>query len=385
MNSFFIKFLSYRNVVASAPEGLEKYLAEEISNLGGFNINTYKRFINFECDFETFYRVHFYSRLAFRFYREIASFNCYDKQSLYAGVRDSFDWLNWLHFDKTFNVQVTGRTSSLSHTHFTALEVKNSITDLQQAVWNKRSNISLDNPDFIIHLHLNNNKAILSLQSSVESLHKRGYRPAIGNAPLKENLASGLINMTQWNGKVPLIDFMCGSGTFLIEAVNQFLGVPINIDQVYLFENWLDFRKDIYLNEKNKAKNKIINYEKLPTIIGCEINKKVFEQANVNISLAGLENYIELINNDFLALQLSCTPGIIICNPPYGKKLGDENELICLYEQMGIFLKNNFSGWEFWLLSGNPKLTKYLKMKSSLKIPVSNGGIDCRWIKYLIR
>ena len=373
------------NVVASSPEGLEKSLAEEISNLGGFNINTYKRFINFECDFETFYRVHFYSRLAFRFYREIASFNCYDKQSLYAGVRDSFDWLNWLHFDKTFNVQVTGRTSSLSHTHFTALEVKNSITDLQQAVWNKRSNISLANPDFIIHLHLNNNKAILSLQSSVESLHKRGYRPAIGNAPLKENLASGLINMTQWNGKVPLIDFMCGSGTFLIEAVNQFLGVPINIDQVYLFENWLDFRKDIYLNEKNKAKNKIINYEKLPLIIGCEINKKVYEQAKVNISLAGLENYIELINNDFLELQLKFTPGIIICNPPYGKKLGDENELISLYEQMGIFLKNNFSDWEFWLLSGNPKLTKYLKMKSSLKIPVSNGGIDCRWIKYLIR
>ena len=129
----------------------------------------------------------------------------------------------------------------------------------------------------------------------------------------------------------------------------------------------------------------ICGYEKLPKIIGCEINKKVFEQAHVNISLAGLENYIELINNDFLELQLKCTPGIIICNPPYGKKLGDENELICLYEQMGIFLKNNFSGWEFWLLSGNPKLTKYLKMKSSLKIPVSNGGIDCRWIKYLIR
>jgi len=297
------------NVVASAPEGLEKYLAKEISNLGCFNINTYKRFIKFECDFETFYRVHFYCRLAFRFYREIASFNCYDKQSLYEGVRDSFDWLNWLHYEKTFNVQVTGRTSYLSHTHFTALEVKNSITDLQKAFWNKRSNISLENPDFIIHLHLNNNKATISLQSSVESLHKRGYRPAVGNAPLKENLASGLINMTQWNGKVPLIDFMCGSGTFLIEAVNQFLEVPINIDQVYLFENWLDFEKDVYLKEKNKAKNKIINYEKLPTIIGCEINKKVFEQANVNISLAGLENYIELMNNDFLALQLSCNPG----------------------------------------------------------------------------
>ena len=173
------------------------------------------------------------------------------------GVRDSFDWIGWLHYEKTFNVQVTGRTSSLSHSHFTALEVKNSITDLQQSVWNKRSNISLNNPDFIIHLHLNNNKAIISLQSSLESLHKRGYRPAVGNAPLKENLASGLINMTQWNGKVPLIDFMCGSWTFLIDAVNQFLLVPINIDQVYLFENWLDFRKDIYLNEKIRQKIKL--------------------------------------------------------------------------------------------------------------------------------
>ena len=142
------------NVVASSPEGLEKSLAEEISNLGGFNINTHKRFINFECDFATFYRVHFYSRLAFRFYRQIASFNCYDKQSLYEGVRDSFDWLNWLHFEKTFNVKVSGRTSSLSHTHFTALEVKNSITDLQKAVWNKRSNISLDNPDSVSYTHL---------------------------------------------------------------------------------------------------------------------------------------------------------------------------------------------------------------------------------------
>ncbi len=373
------------NVVASAPEGLEKYLAEEISDLGGFKIRINKRFINFECDHPTLYRVHFYSRLAFRFYREIASFTCFDRQSLYEGVRDSFNWLDWLHYEKTFNVQVTGRTSSLSHTHFTALEVKNSITDLQQSVWNKRSNISLDNPHFIIHLHLNNNKAIISLQSSLESLHKRGYRPAVGNAPLKENLASGLIKTTKWNGKSPLIDIMCGSGTFLIEAVNQFLEVPINIDQVYLFENWLDFRKDIYLNEKNKAKNKIINYAKLPKIIGCEINPKVFDQAKVNISLAGLENYIELINNDFLELQSKFMPGIIICNPPYGKKLGDENELIFLYEKMGIFLKNHFSGWEFWLLSGNPKLTKYLKMKASLKIPVSNGGIDCRWIKYLIR
>ena len=373
------------NVIASVPEGLEKYLAAEISDLGGFNTNTYKRSVTFECDDATFYRVHLFSRLAFRFYREIARFSCNDKKSLYEGVRDSFAWLNWLPAENSFNVQVTGRTSSLNHSHFTALEVKNSITDLQKSAWNKRSNISLDQPDLIIHLHLNNNQAIISLQGSFESLHKRGYRPAIGNAPLKENLAAGLLKITQWSGNTPLIDMMCGSGTFLIEAVNQTLKVPLNVNQFFLFENWKDFKKDIYLDEIKKAKNKIINYKSLPIMIGCEINKQVFEQAKTNISFAGLENHISLMNDDFSQIKINSPNGLIICNPPYGKKLGDENSLINLYEKMGCFLKTNFSGWEFWLLSGNQKLTKYLKMKSSLKIPVSNGGIDCRWIKYLIR
>ena len=199
------------NVIASSPEGLEKYLAKEISDLGGFNTNFYKRSVSFECDYATFFRIHFFSRLAFRFYREAASFPCYDRQSLYEGVRDSFEWLKWLLPENTFNVQVTGRTSSLTHSHFTALEVKNSITDLQQSTWDKRSNISLDSPDLIIHLHLNNDKALISLQSTIQSLHKRGYRPALGNAPLKENLAAGLLKITEWNGTKPLIDLMCGS------------------------------------------------------------------------------------------------------------------------------------------------------------------------------
>ncbi len=372
-------------VIASSPEGLEKYLASEIIDLGGFNINTYKRSVSFECDFATFYRIHFFSRVAFRFYRQVARFECYDRLSLYEGVRDSFEWLKWLPSEKTFNVQVTGRTPLLSHSHFTALEVKNSITDLQQSVWNKRSNISLDNPDLIIHLHLNNDHGILSLQSTFETLHKRGYRPAIGNAPLKENLASGLLKITEWNGNKPLVDLMCGSGTFLIEAINQILKVPLKFQQFYLFENWLDFNKNIYLEEKNKAQKRVVTFEKLSKIIGCEINKDVFDQAKVNIKKAGLSNYIELQNDDFKNIQFRSSEGLVLCNPPYGKKLGDENELISLYEDMGEFLKSNFSGWEFWLLSGNPKLTRYLKMKSSLKIPVSNGGIDCRWIKYLIR
>ena len=373
------------NVIASSPEGLEKNLAQEIFDLGGFNINTYKRSVTFECDYAAFYRVHFYSRIAFRFYREVARFSCYDRRSLYEGIRESFPWLKWLPSNKTFNVQVSGRSSALSHSHFTALEVKNSITDLQKSVWNKRSNISLDNPDLVIHLHLNNELAVVSLQSTFESLHKRGYRPAIGIAPLKENLASGLLKMTEWNGTKPLIDIMCGSGTFLIEAVNQLLKVPLNFQQSYLFENWIDFQKDTFLDEKYHAKQRSINFSNLPRIIGCEINEDVFEQAKSNVLLAGLDKYIDLQNNDFSNIKFQSKDGLIVCNPPYGKQLGSENALIDLYDAMGKFLKANFSGWEFWLLSGNPRLTRYLKMKSSLKIPVSNGGIDCRWIKYLIR
>ena len=373
------------NVIASAPEGLEKYLAKEIIDLGGFNTDCYKRSVSFECDYATFYRIHFFSRIAFRFYRVIARFPCHDKQSLYHGIRDSFDWLKWLPSEKTFNVQVTGRTSTLSHSHFTALEVKNSITDLQKSEWRNRSNVSLKNPDFVIHVHLNNDQAVVSLQSTFESLHRRGYRPAIGNAPLKENLASGLLKITEWNSNKPLIDLMCGSGTFLIEAINQLVNAPLNFQKFYLFENWIDFKKDIFLDEKNKAKKKLVSYGKLSKIIGYEINKDVFEQAKVNVSLAGLGDYIELQNDDFTKIKFNSSEGLILCNPPYGKKLGDENQLITLYENMGEFLKKNFSGWEFWLLSGNPRLTRYLKMKSSLKIPVSNGGIDCRWIKYLIR
>ena len=372
------------NVVASSPEGLEKSLAEEISNLGGFNINTYKRFINFECDFETFYRVHFYSRLAFRFYREIASFNCYDKQSLYAGVRDSFDWLNWLHFDKTFNVQVTGRTSSLSHTHFTALEVKNSITDLQQAVWNKRSNISLDNPDFIIHLHLNNNKAILSLQSSVESLHKRGYRPAIGNAPLKENLASGLINMTQWNGKVPLIDFMCGSGTFLIEAAMQIFNIPAGyVRENYAFFNFQNFDKKLWETIKKEGDN-AINYKEI-ILNGSDVIDKNIDLCIESSKKLGLEKYISFKRSDFRNIKPKETSGTVLINPPYGHRIGEVDKLRSMYKDFGDHIKNNFSGFDGYIFTGNLELLKHVGLRTKQKIILKNGKIDCRLAYYPLR
>ena len=371
------------NIIATSPQGLELLLADEIAEFGGSQIYLHKRFISFRCDIATFYRIHFFSKIPFYFYREIARFACYDKKSLYKGVQSCFDWLSWIPPDKSFCVQVTGKTSLLSHSHFTALEVKNSIIDLQRRNTGKRSNISTNNPSLIIHLHLQNGEAILSFQSTLRSLHKRGYRPAMADAPLKENLASGLIQLANWDRSKPLVDIMCGSGTFLIEAIAKELNLP-NLQKTYLFQNWIDFQEDVFLYEKSKI-NDVLKKEKLPRVMGCEINRNIFNQAKQNIFLAGIENHIELYNLDFAELNIPETKGIILCNPPYGKRIGQEEDLRDLYGKIGNYLKDNCSGWEFWLLSGNPNLTKYLKMKASLKIPVSNGGIDCRWIKYLIR
>ena len=377
-------FTNVMNVFASSPEGLEKFLAKEISDFGGKQVKILKRSVSFKCDLATFYRLHFYSRIAYRFYREVARFPCSDKNSLYKGVQSSFDWITWLPTNKTFCVQVTGKNFFLRHTHFTALQVKNAIIDLQKKFLGSRSDISIKTPYLIIHLHLNNEEAILSLQSTVDSLHKRGYRPFMADAPLKENLAAGLIQITEWDGNKPLIDIMCGSGTLLIEAISQYLRIPNITKKNYLFENWIDFNPDIFTSEKLKLTSKNPKNLKISKVIGCEINIDIFDQAQQNISLAGLENFIDLFNIDFADLIINEEPGVILCNPPYGKRIGDEQELINLYSQLGEFLKQNCSGWTFWLLSGNSKLTKFLRMKASLKVPINNGGLDCRWIKYLI-
>ncbi len=373
------------NIIASSPQGLENILAKEISDLGGEYIKTFKRFVSFSCDHATFYRLHFFSRIPFHFYREIARFSCHDRKSLYTGVQSSFDWIRWISVDMNFRVEVTGSAPLLRHSHFTALEVKNSIIDLQKAVLGDRSNISLNNPDIIIHLHLYNEEAVLSLQSTSQSLHKRGYRPAMASAPLKENVAAGLLRMTSWDGTQPLVDLMCGSGTFLIEGILTELNLPnLNINN-YLFTNWIDFKKDVFQLEKSNFNKNLYKNKKLSKVIGCEICSDIFNQAITNISLAGVQDYINLHNIDFYNLRINFPTGVLVCNPPYGIRLGDEDSLIELYTKLGEYLKLNCSGWEFWLLSGNAKLTKYLKMKASLKIPITNGGIDCRWIKYLIR
>ncbi len=370
--------------IAVLPQGLEEEGAKELTALGAKAVRPLRRAAAFEADMACFYRLHLQARLPFRLLREIAQFPCRGPKELYSGVQSAFDWERWLHPSMSFRVDVTGSTPELSHSHFTALQVKNALVDLQREFWHQRSDIDLDNPDLCLHLHLNREGAVLSLDGSAGSLHRRGYRAAMGIAPLKENLAAGLIRLSGWNGAVPLVDPLCGSGTLLIEAASQALGLAPGLNRSFLLEGWADFKPNLWQEEQQRASRRERRNEQLPTIIGCEQEPTIADQAQANVAAAGLEQTISIQSNDFRNLILPEQPGIIVCNPPYGERLGREDDLEDLYQDLGRFAKERASGWQLWLLSGNPKLSGSLKMKASRRIPISNGGIDCRWLHYSI-
>ncbi len=371
--------------IAVLPQGLEEEGASELSNLGAKEVIPLKRCASFKADISCLYRLYLNARMPFSILREIAKFNCKGPKSLYREVQHAFDWETWLHPSMSLRVDVSGTSQGLTHSHFTALQVKNAIIDLQMDLWGDRSNIDLINPDLCIHLHLNQEIAVLSLNGTASSMHRRGYRSAVGKAPLKENIATGLIRITGWDGSTPLIDPLCGSGTLLIEAVNLVLNIPPSIHHQFIVENWSDFDSMIWKKEKDYIKKKQNQKRKdLPLILGCEKSNNTYMQASANINSANLESHIKINNGYFQDLKLPKSPGLIICNPPYGKRISSEESLPKLYEELGRFLKQKASGWELWLLSGNPSLTKSLRMKCSRRIPISNGGIDCRWLKYEI-
>ena len=372
-------------LVASISQGLEKEGAKELIELGAQAVKASRRHISFEADMACLYRLHLRSRLIFRFLREICRFPCGGPHELYSGVQNSIDWENWLQPKKSFRVDVTGFGKGLSHSHYTALQVKNAIIDLQRERWGSRSSIDLNNPDICFHLHLVNEEAVLSVDGSNSSLHKRGYRPAVGMAPIKETLAAGLMRMTGWDGTNNLVDPLCGSGTFLIEAVSTLLQIPSGIDRQFLFKNWPDFDISIWDRELKIAKNMKTFKKELPKIIGCEVDEVISNFANENVRKAGLEKYIKIINCPFQEFKLPLGLGLLICNPPYGKRIGDENQLPNLYSQLGEYCKKQASGWDLWLLNGNPNLSKYIRMKANRRFQVNNGSIDCRWLNYKIK
>jgi putative N6-adenine-specific DNA methylase len=269
--------------------------------------------------------------------------------------------------------------------------------------------VELEDPDLVLHLHLGQkaggaggSEATLSLDGGGASLHRRGYRAAMGLAPLKENLAAGLIALTGWDGSVPLADPLCGSGTLLIEAAAMALGRaagltagPMGSEALatprrFALERWADFDANVWRREVEAARalasSALADGQPLAPILGLERDPAVLAQARANAAAAGLADVLDLRQGDGRDFTPPPgPPGILVCNPPYGARLGEGEDLEALYADLGRMLKDRCGGWTLWLLSGNPRLTGALRMKASRRIPISNGGIDCRWLNYEIR
>ncbi len=371
--------------VCVLPQGLEEVGVNELVALGAKEVKPLRRAAAFEADMACLYRLHLQCRLPFRLLREMARFRCDGRESLYSGVQEAMNWERWLHPSMSFRVDVNGTAPGLNHSHFTALQVKNAIIDLQRHIWGERSSIDLEGPDVCLHVHLSRDGGVLSLDGSGGSLHRRGYRAAMGIAPLKENLAAGLIRLSGWTGTTPLVDPLCGSGTLLIEAASLAAGQAPGLNRSFALESWADFDHDLWTEERERARKRQKQGALHPLIIGCEKDPSIAHQARRNAEAAGLSDWISIQTGDFRDLKLPEGPGTLVCNPPYGERIGADEDLDSLYGDLGVMVKQQGSGWDFWLLSGNPSITGALRMKASRRIPINNGGIDCRWLHYQVR
>jgi len=373
------------SVVAVLPQGLESAGGDELSSLGGHAIKPRRRATSFEADMACLYRLHLQARLPFRLLREMARFPCHGRDDLYDGIQHAMDWEQWLHPSMTFRVDVTGSAPGLNHSHYSALQVKNALVDRQRDLWGERSSVNLQDPDLALHLHLSRGEAVLSLDGSGGSLHRRGYRAAMGAAPLKENLAAGLIRLTGWTGQIPLVDPCCGSGILLIEAVAMALQQAAGLERNFLLEGWADFDPELWHQEQRRARERRRSDLDLAPVLGFEQDPAIADQARVNIRAAGLDGLISIRTGSFEQQTLPSEPGVLVCNPPYGHRVGAEQDLEPLYQALGAYVREQASGWQLWLLSGEPSLTGALRLKASRRFPISNGGIDCRWLHYAIR
>ena len=399
-------------ITAVVPPGLEEVAAAELTTLGATEVRALRRAVACRTDLAGFYRLHLRARIPFRFLRELARFPCRGRADLHYGVQHAADWDHWLPPEASFKVEASGSLPELNHSHYTALQVKNALVDLQRQRWGSRSMVNLEDPDLALHLHLSPGRpfgggggglgggtAILSLEGGTGSLHRRGYRAAMGLAPLKENLAAGLIALTGWDGSVPLVDPLCGSGTLLLEAAAAALGHAPGLRpppelgsaaaRCFSFERWPDFDAGLWQREVEAAAAQArpgrADGSPMAPLVGIEQDPAVLAQARANAAAAGLAEHLRLESGDFRDFSPPPGPGMLVCNPPYGARLGQGDDLEGLYADLGRMVRERCGGWTLWLLSGNPALTGALRLKASRRIAVSNGGIDCRWLRYEIR
>ncbi len=367
-------------LIAKTFMGLEPVLAQELTQLGANNVQTGRRMVSFTGNQEMMYRANFQLHTAIRILKPIKHFKARSAEEVYDEIK-TVDWSRYIEKGKTFSVDSVVYSEEFRNSRFVTYKVKDAIVDQFREKTGARPNISVSNPDIRLHIHIAEDDATLSLDSSGESLHRRGYRQESVEAPLNEVLAAGMIMMTGWKGETDFIDPMCGSGTLLIEAAMIARNMSPGIfRKEFAFEKWPDFNQELFdriYNDDSQER------EFEHHIYGYDIDMKAVNTARLNVKAAGFTKDITIEQADFKNFTQPSQPSIIITNPPYGERISTPN-LLGTYKMIGERLKHEFMGNDAWILSYREECFEQIGLKPSIKIPVFNGSLECEFRKYAL-
>ena len=365
-------------LIAKTFMGLEPVLAQELTQLGANNVQIGRRVVSFTGNKELMYRANFQLHTAIRILKPIAEFKAKSAEDMYAEVK-KIDWSKYILKGKTFSVDSVVYSEEFKNSRFVTYKVKDAIVDQFRERTGERPNISVSNPDVRLNIHIADDKATLSLDSSGESLHRRGYRQESVEAPLNEVLAAGMILMTGWKGETDFIDPMCGSGTLLIEAALIARNIsPGVFRKGFAFEKWPDFDREMFdMIYNDDSGEREFNHH----IYGYDSDMKAVNTARKNVMAAGLSKNITVDCRDFKEFTQPAEKSILVTNPPYGERISTQN-LLGTYRMIGERLKHQFKDNDAWILSYREECFREIGLKPSIKIPVYNGSLECEFRRY---
>jgi putative N6-adenine-specific DNA methylase len=365
--------------IAKTLFGMEDVLADELRQLKATDIKILNRAVSFSGDKRMLYKANYQLRTALKILVPISEGEISNEQQLYDFVR-TVKWERYIGVNDTIAVEVAMNTTLFKHTQYIAQKIKDAIVDQFRDNFGSRPSVDLDNPTLRINAYISDNIIKLSRDSSGESLHRRGYRIRQGPAPLNEVLAAGLIKLSGWNSTLPLIDFMCGSGTIPVEAAMMALNIPPgDLRSDYGFRKWKDFDARLFEEIVNEPKGKL--HDKTIQIFASDISSDAVRLAQMHARNAGVVKFINFNTIPFEEVVSPSTPGIILINPPYGERIVQDN-LNEVYKQIGDKFKKDFAGYNAWILSANAEAMKHVGLRPSQKVIVYNGQLECRFNRY---
>ena len=370
------------DLMAKTFAGLEDELASELKSIGASDVEIIKRGCTFRGDTSLMYKINYLSRLAVRVLKPISVFEVKNDEQLYKKVK-KIDWGSIFKLNQTFSVEANLFHSDLDHSHYAALKTKDAIVDQFREATGKRPWVNVEKPNIYIDVHISHNLCTISLDSSGESLHKRGYKIDADKAPINEILAAGMIKLSGWKADCDLYDPMCGSGTIPIEAAMMAMNIPAGYYRDnFAFMNWEEYDESLWESVKSSANDQLKDLE--CNIYASDRSDKAIGITKRNLKHTGLHKDIIVKSAYFDSIKPEVPKGIIIMNPPYGIRLEERGELRDLYKGIGDVLKSNFKGFDAWIISPNFDSVKFVGLRPSKRITLFNGPVETKYMKFEI-